>query len=216
MRRLRLAPLAVALLLLTGCGASTVNATPTTTSSTTPVPSEKPAAQTHLVAGLDQVELIAGTETKNASYQNAKGLLALLESATGTLPTPEALADAPGYETNYVKYVWDGLSVIVDADLTGAASMTITGTEAQGVPIELESGVQVGATRADLIEAGAWALTPDEEPASAEQLGLGKQEVAGTESLTHPGEVGSLYALLILDQDSLTKIMVPSNDFSDL
>lgn len=66
-----------------------------------------------------------------------------------------------------VNYTWDGLKVFTDTAHEAPASVAITGSSLNGVPIMTEEGVAVGSTREELIDAGAWALVDAEDPRTA-------------------------------------------------
>lgn len=218
MRR-RLLPvlvLAASALVLTAC--TTPSGVPSSTPSAAPSssPSAEPEVDPQLVVTLDGLTFTDETGTTEATFDDSDALLALLETATGDRPAPEAVEDMPGYEFKLETYTWDGLRVTADSTGENPSWITVTGAEVDGVPITTEEGLTVGSTRADLLAADAWALVDSEDSATAAYLGLGGREVPDTQSLTHPGSVGIIFLLFSLDGDEVTQIMSPSNDFSDI
>lgn len=166
--------------------------------------------------GLDGIALTDDSGSTEASYDDSAALLALLEQATGTLPEPEALEGMEGYDMQLDAYRWDGLQVTAPHSGEGQAWIRVTGADVDGVALETEEGLAVGSARAELIDAGAWALVDTEDPATASELGLGGREVPDTQSLTRPGSVGIRFVMFSLEDDTVTQLMVPADDFSDL
>ncbi|WP_210274250.1 hypothetical protein [Microbacterium sp. Se63.02b] len=184
----------------------------TTSSSPAPTPEVDP----QMVVSLDGITATDASGTSSADYDDPTALLALLEKSTGELPEPETVEIFPGEPSTLQRFDWDGLSVLADSKRDSPASLTITAADISGIPVSTAEGLRVGSTRAELVDTGAWALTDDQDAATATDLGLGGQEVPGTQSLTHPGSVGILFTLFVLEGDTVTRILVPSNDFSDL
>jgi hypothetical protein len=212
-----LALLAGSAALLLGCApASSASSTPSSTPVTSPSASAEPEVDPQLVITLDGVSFTDDEGTTTAAYDDSAALLALLEDATGVLPAPEAVEGMEGYDVDMQSYDWDGLRILADSAGEGPASIAVTAAEVDGIAVTTEEGVGVGSTREELLDAGGWALVDDEDPATAANLGLGGREVPDTESLTHPGSVGTLYLLFLLDGDTVTQINAPANDFSDL
>ncbi|MFB8189960.1 hypothetical protein ACFC14_11580 [Microbacterium sp. NPDC055988] len=215
----RLAPaliLTASALLLLGCSSPT--AAPSASPAATPSASAsaEPEVDPQLVVMIDGVSFTDDGGTTTAEYADPDALLALLEDATGELPEPEPVEGMEGYDIEMQAYVWDGLRVLTDTAGESPASMAVTAAEVDGIPVTTTEGLQVGSSRADLLDAGAWGIVDTDDPATAEYVGLGESEVPGTESLTHPGSVGILYTLFRLDGDTVTQINVPANDFSDI
>ena len=203
-------------LLLLGCSSPTAapSASPAATPSTSA--SAEPEVDPQLVVTLDGVSFTDEGGTATAEFADPDALLALLEDATGELPEPEPVEGMEGYDVEMQAYVWDGLRVLTDTSGASPASIAVTAAEVDGIPVMTEEGLQVGSSRADLLDAGAWALVDEEDTATATELGLGRQEVPDTQSLTHPGSVGILYVLFLLETDAVTQIQSPANDFSDV
>ncbi|QNA92209.1 hypothetical protein [Microbacterium sp. Se5.02b] len=212
--------LATSALLLLGC-APAAPAAPTPTAEPTPMttsssPAPTPEVDPQMVVSLDGITATDASGTSSADYDDPTALLALLEKSTGELPEPETVEIFPGEPSTLQRFDWDGLSVLADSKRDSPASLTITAADISGIPVSTAEGLRVGSTRAELVDTGAWALTDDQDAATATDLGLGGQEVPGTQSLTHPGSVGILFTLFVLEGDTVTRILVPSNDFSDL
>ncbi|WP_396657368.1 hypothetical protein [Microbacterium oxydans] len=221
MRRSLLPALALAgaALLLAGCTSAPSAAEATTVPSSapsSPTPTPTPTVEPRIVVSLDGIAVTDETGTRDAAFDDPDAVLDLLEETTGQLPEPEKVETLPGYDFSFVNYTWDGLWVLTDTEHERAASAAITGASVGGVPITTEEGLSVGSTRAELLDAGAWALDDAEDPATAEFLGLGGREAPGTESLSRPGSTGIVYTLFWFDGDTVKQVQVPANDYSDL
>lgn len=211
-----LALLSVAVL-LTGCAGTTPSEAAPTNGSTAPTSaSPAPEVAAHLVVSIDGVSLVDGDTTTTAGFDDAAALLALLEDATGEAPDPTPLEDPPGYDMNLIAYDWDGVRVLMDESGTGYASIAVTSATMDGVPIATAEGLAVGSSRADLTAAQGWDQWDEDGDGIADYLGLGHQEVPGTVSLAHPGEVGIEFVLFQVTGDVVTQFQAPSNDYSDL
>lgn len=206
---------ASAVLLLTGCTSAPSTGTPSAEPS--PTSTQTPAVdEGHLVVALDALTFTDATGSETAPYADPAAVIALLEKATGEQAAREAVENPPGYEMNLEKHTWEGLFLTASADGTGSASIGVTADEVAGIPVATAEGLAPGATREELLDAGAWTLVDTEDAATAAHLGLGGAEVPGTVSLTHPGEVGKIFVLFVLEGDTVTQVQMPSNDFSDL
>lgn len=212
--------LAASALLLIGCAPTTSaepSAAPSSASSSpSPSPSPTPEIDPAIVVSLEDLTVTDASGTTSASFDDSTALLALLEKTTGELPEPETVEIFPGEPSTLQRYEWDGLTVVADSAVEGPARVRITAEEIGGMPITTTEGLHVGSTRAELLEVDAWALVDEEDAATAEYLGLGRKEVPGTESLTHPGSVGVQYMLFTLAGDTVTQFNAPADDFSDL
>lgn len=186
---------------------------PSEVSSPSPTPTETTSAQ--IVVSLDGLT-VTGAEERSADYTDSAALLELLQEVTGELPEAEGVEIFPGVPSTLEAYDWGGLRVLADSTGEAPASVSVTAAEVAGLPVVTEDGFRVGSTRSELRAADAWALTDAADPETASELGLGGREVPDTESLTRPGSTGIVYTMFVLDGDTVTKIMVPSNDFSDL
>lgn len=210
--------LAATALAVTACAPATsaeqsASPRPSETSSASPTPTETTSAQ--IVVSLDGLT-VTGAEERSADYTDSAALLELLQEVTGELPEAEGVEIFPGEPSTLKAYDWGGLRVLADSTGEAPASVSVTAAEVAGLPVVTEDGFRVGSTRTELRAADAWALTDAEDPATANELGLGGREVPDTESLTRPGSTGIVYTMFVLDGDTVTQIMVPSNDFSDL
>lgn len=211
------AVIAATTVILAGCaGGAPTTDPPEPPASETPPAAPTPDVEAHLVVAIDGITYVDESGTQTAAYDDGDAVLALLESATGDLPDPEPVEGMPGYESERERYSWDGLWVSVDVNLDGSLSLAVTGAEVDGIPVATEEGLSVGSTRQELMDADAWTLTDQEDAATAEYLGVGGEEVPGTQSLSRPGQVGILFVLHHLDGDVVKQIQVPADDFSDL
>lgn len=132
------------------------------------------------------------------------------------LPEPIALEDPPGYEVDLVSYDWEGLRISVTAGGAGDAGVRVSAPEVDGVPVETEQGLAVGASRTDVVEAGGHDLWDEDGDGIADYLGVGDEEVPGTTSLSRPGETGIRYVMVSIAADLVTHINSPANNYSDL
>ncbi|MFJ6427257.1 hypothetical protein [Microbacterium maritypicum] len=210
--------LAASALLLIGCTSAPSSTGPSTAPAAAPSPTPSATAEIEpqIVVSLDGIAVTDESGTRRADFADLDAVLNLVGEVAGGLPEPEKVEDPPGYEYGMVNYTWDGLKVFTDTAHEAPASVAITGSSLNGVPIMTEQGVAVGSTREELIDAGAWALVDAEDPRTAEFVGVGGREAPGTESLTHPGSVGIIFTLFWFDGDVVKQIQVPSNDYSDI
>lgn len=219
----RHAPLLVALAttaaLLSACAPEPAPdaSTPVPAASETMSATPTPAAESHLVVTIDGLEFVDGEETESADFENGAAVLALLENATGEAPSKAEFEDPPGYETDLVRYEWDGISVVTEESGEGAsAQVVVDSVTAGGVPITSLDGLTIGSTRDQVIAEQGWDVWDEDGDGVADYLGVGGQKVPGTTSLSRPGEIGILYVMFSLADDVVTKISAPANDFSDL
>jgi hypothetical protein len=188
---------------------------PATSETTSATPT--PASESHLVVTIDGLEFVDGEETESADFENGAAVLALLETATGEAPAKAEFEDPPGYETDLVRYEWDGISVVTEEGGEGAsAQIVVDSVTAGGVPITSLEGLTIGSTRDQVIAAQGWDVWDEDGDGVADYLGVGEQQVPGTTSLSRPGETGILYVMFSLADDVVTTISAPANDFSDL
>lgn len=204
--------------LLTACAPSAApgTATPSQTPAIEPSATSTPVEPAQLVIGIDEIQYIGDGDTAAASFDDAASVLALLEDATGELPTPTELESPPGYEIDDVRYDWSGLAVITGPGGTGQASVSVKAPDVDGVLITTDDGIAVGSSRTDVVIAGGWDVWDEDGDGIAEQVGVGHQEVEGTTSLARPGEAGIMFVLFLFDGDMVSEIQAPSNDYSDL
>ena len=190
----------------------------TTPPASTPSPSSSsaPASVGQMVIGLDSISHERDGSVDEIALDDGAALLALFESLNGFMPTGTEIEIFPGYPTGLFTYEWSEVMVTVSDQGVGY-SVVILAPTVNGVPIRTQEGIAVGSPRSDVITAGArdeW----DEQPQDgiAEDLSLGSREVPGTHSLSRPGSVGSEFLLLRMDGDTVARIIVPANDFSDI
>jgi hypothetical protein len=191
--------------------AATPAPTSTMSSTTTPPPTE----DDRVVVTLDGVDLVSGGVTDNAPYSDAAAVLALLEKATGVLPAPADFEDLPGYETNWVRYEWDGLVVVTEEGGTGTAQVTVRAATVDDVAITTEDGLGVGSTRDALVNAQGWDGWDEDGDGLADYIRVGRDEVADTTSLERPGEIGVRFLEFAIENDRVVQFYV-GNDFSDI
>ena len=208
-------------LLLVSCAptasdTSTPSPTAPTSSTTTPTPTPTPTDEgTRIIVSLDGVDLVAGDASDSARYSDAAAVLALLEEATGELPVPVDFEDMPGYETNWVRYEWDGLVVVTDEGGTGAAKVTVRATTIGDVPVTTEDGLGVGSTRDALANAQGWDGWDEDGDGVADYVRLGRDEVPDTTSLERPDEIGVNFLEFAVENDVVVSFWL-GNDYSDI
>jgi len=169
------------------------------------------------VVTIDGLELVDGERRESVDFEDGAAVLALLETATGEAPTMAEFEDPPGYETDLVRYEWDGISVVTEEGGEGASShIAVDAVTAGGVPISSQEGLTIGSTRDEVVAAQGWDVWDEDGDGVADYLGVGEQEVPGTTSLSRPGETGIRYVMFSLADDVVTTINAPANDFSDL
>lgn len=150
-----------------------------------------------------------------AGFDDGAGALALLGDALGSTPEGEQYEGYP-----ITSYDWGGLSLTVtrtSAD-DARASIGVTAADADGIEFRTaEGGISVGATREEALAAGAEPGGYDgDDDGRPEYLMLEAQEAPGTQSLERTGEAGREFVMLTVEDDVVTGIQAPSNDFSDL
>lgn len=212
-------PLSAAAVLLAACAPEP--STPSTpapaasASASAPSPSATPTTAQQVVYSLDGLELVSGDTDATASFDDAAAVLSLLEDATGQLPEPTEIEDLPGYETDWVRFEWDGVDVRTDTGGVGVASVTVTGSTVDGIVIRTAGGLGVGSTRDELVGAGAQDGWDEDGDGIADVLRVGYREAPGTVSLEDPDDTGSLFIEFQLEDDVVTRFWV-GDDFSDL
>ncbi|WP_139230922.1 hypothetical protein [Microbacterium sp. cf046] len=203
----------VAVLCLTGCAPSSPGTGGPAASSTSPPSSAtppSPVSDAALVVTLDGLEVQRTDGADVVGYADTADLVALIEGLVGA--APEVSRD-DRHEVDF--YNWPGVTVI--GSVAGPASVAFTASELGGLPITTVEGLAVGSTREEALSAGAWNGGWDADgDGTPEFLGIGSREVPGTESMTHPGSVGTQFVFLLMDGDLVEQIQAPSNDFSDL
>lgn len=218
--RSALAAVSAALLLLamTGCTAAPPVSAPTSpaASSAAPTPSPPPAPGKPgtLTIAVDGVTFEGDGETRTAGFTDGQAIIDLLHDTTGSLPDGVAVDDLEGYESGVVVYDWDGIAVFLAPD--GRARVSVEAPSIGAVRIQTVAGLGVGSSRTDAVKAQAWDQWDDDGDGLADYLGIGEREVPGTESLSRPDFVGIEFVLLVMEDDAVTEIQAPADDFSDL
>jgi hypothetical protein len=213
-RRLVIALAACLCFVVTAC--SPLAQTPNTSSSSpgvSPTQSSTPAVQSRLNLTLDGVTRLRAGQEDQIAFSDVKGMLALFTSVTGASPKMTKIADLPGYSLNLTSYEWSGVKILADEK---HASISVTGSTVNGVPILTDQGISVGSSRAEVVAGQGWAVGDQNGDGAADQLGLGRREVPGTQSLSHPGSTGIRFLLVIMNGNTVQEIQSPSDDFGDL
>lgn len=178
-----------------------------------PTPTPSPSAA--LVVGAEALTYEHDGQSERFVYQDdGEALLALVEDLTGEpregvdIEDPWGNGDVVG-----AKYEWDEIVVSVLGERT---SVSVSAAAVGGVPLATEEGVAVGATRDAVADAGGFDVYDEDGDGVADEMAIGAVEVPGTESLANPGEVGVVYAMVRLENDTVFEIQSPGNDFSDV
>lgn len=204
--------------MLSACAPADTVGTPTPTAGDSAAPSPSPSAASArtLVLGVDGLAVVEGeAQTESFPLDAPESLLTLVEELTGEPRSGEDFEDPWGNgEVWGTTYTWDDITISVLKD--GPASVTVLATTIGGVPVSTAGGVMVGATRDAVIAAGGWDEWDEDGDGVADHLGLDEQDVEGTQSLSRPGEVGRQFVSVALEDDLVTALRTPANDFSDL
>lgn len=200
-----------ACIVLAGCSptARPAETTPTSASSS-PSPSSTLAASERLIVTVDGVTYAHSKTEDTVVFSDPKNLLVLVEKAIGLSPTVTKIEDRPGYVFNASAYEWNGM--MIRATETHA-SIRVTKSAVNGIPVQTKQGIAVGSSRADVLSNQGKNPYSDNKENS---LALDFQEDPGTSSLSHPGSVGVSYILLPMMKDAVERILSPSNDYTDL
>ena len=162
---------------------------------------------TGLVMTLDGVTLrnSDGSMGDTAPFSDGPGLLALLSHLFGTTPIP-----APGT----TDYDWGGLDLKLFDDTT--AGLVVTASEVASITVQTSEGIEVGSTQGQ-VKAAASSGTEFATPGtSLAYYGLQARPHPGTESLAHPGQVGSDYINVDLANNVVDSLYAPGGDWQDL
>ncbi|HWL79097.1 hypothetical protein [Microbacterium sp.] len=151
--------------------------------------------------------------TETISLDDGPGILAALEEITGHAP-PAVELDG-WYDRGLVEYEWPEVRVLMSVEDQSQVWITVSAPEIDGVPFRTAEGIAVGSTRADAVAAGAVDLWDEDQDGIADHLQLGRHEVPGTTSLV-TGEIGILFVELAVEDDVVSRISAPMNDFSDI
>jgi hypothetical protein len=179
------------------------------TASTSPQPT--PADE--VVLSMETFVYTRDGVTETISLDDGARILAALEEITGHVPTPVELDE--WHSRGLVEYEWPHVRVLMSAEDQSRVWITVSAPEIDGVPFRTVEGIAVGSTRADAVAAGASDLWDEDGDGIADHLQLGRHEVPGTTSLV-TGEVGILFVELAVEDDVVSRISAPMNDFSDI
>jgi len=224
MRIIRASALVVLALTLASCTSTAQTAStssPTTTApveAATPSPSPNasvPAETAALAVSLDRIASFdaSGTETGDAKLADPAAVVVLMTQALGAPISQDHHSDAPEYTLTK----WDGVLVRV-SDGSSDARIIISSAASGGVALRSASGVFVGMNRDTAIAAGATpgATFTDAAGSLHEILTSQRVERPGTNSLTSPGQTGSVFVQHEVVDGTVTHILTPGDDFSDL
>ncbi len=167
-----------------------------------------------MTIGLDSVSYEHDGRVDVIALDDGASVLALFESINGFLPTGTEIEYPPGYPTGLFTYRWS--EVIVAVSDQGPADFVILSPTINGVPIQTTEGIAVGSSRSEVVAAGVRDYMDEDDDGVADHLALGSREVPGTRSLDRDGFVGAEFLLLVIYGDTVERIIVPANDFSDL
>jgi len=214
-RRRRLAALMVVGFVLTGCAASATETSPSPTAHTTsptPSASASPVASSVVTVTLDGLTDPGGGT--GVAFEHVDEIVTFVGELAGSAPTVSDVEDPWGNGTSIgTRYEWDD---IVVTTFDGPASVWLRSATVGETSFETAGGIAVGSTRAEAMAAGAWDVYDEDGDGVADQLGIGAREVPGMQSLSNPGSVGVEFLLLGIEDDVVTEIQVPSDDFSDI
>jgi hypothetical protein len=181
-----------------------------------PVASPTPPPVNQLTITLDGIVYAHGNTKKLVPLSDGHGLLALFQTLTGVMPSGvDVESPFAGYDSGRKSYEWSDVKVIL-SDSSGANGIAVLAPAVNGVPIRTEEGISVGSKREDVMAAHGWDVYDENSDGIADDVGLGSREVAGTQSLSHPGSVGIEYLLVRMKGDAVEQIQIPANDFSDI
>ena len=167
-----------------------------------------------MIIGLDRISYEHDGRVDVVALDDGASVLALFESINGFLPTGTEIEYPPGYPTGLFTYRWS--EVILTVSDQGPADFVILAPTINGVSIQTTQGIAVGSSRSEVIAAGGRDYVDEDEDGTADYLALGSREVPGTRSLARDGFVGSEFFLLVMSGDTVERIGVPANDFSDI
>lgn len=142
-------------------------------------------------------------------------MIAAMTSLTGSSPTIEVLERYQGWGPEITRYQFDGIAVLSQTG-TDFATVSITSATIGGSSVRTLGGIGIGSSLSDVIAdggVGEWDSDGDGDP---NYYILDPVDVPGTESLTHPGQVGISFVLVRIDNDVVTEMQAPGNDFTDL
>lgn len=200
-------------LLVTGCSSATGNWGTPPSSDASPAPTSTPGTSDRLIVTLDGVTYVHDGAQSEVTFENSKSLLALLTKVAGEGPKVAKVEDLPGYSLNLTSYQWTGVKIIAGE---GTARISITGAALNGIPVQTDTGISIGSSRADVVADDGKDVFDSNSDGVADQLALGSRVEPGTNSLSHPGSPGTSFILLVMNENTVQQIQSPSDDFSDL
>jgi hypothetical protein len=186
----------------------------TTASTPSPIPSSTSTPVESMIIGLDSISYEHDGRVDVIALDDGASVLAIFESINGFLPTGNEIESAPGYPTGLIAFRWS--EVIVTVSDQGPANFVILSPTINGVSIQTTEGIAVGSSRSEVMAAGVRDYVDEDKDGTADHLALGSREVPGTRSLDRDGFVGAEFLLLVMYGDTVERILVPANDFSDL
>jgi hypothetical protein len=197
----------------TAARAPTLTATPASTAPPTPSPTVT-EAEPALIVSLDDITVTRAGETEETPLADGSAIVALVTELADAAPQETAIEDPWGNgEVWGTRYEWPDAVVSV---FDGQANLIVRSPRIGAAPVATAAGISVGSTRAEVVAADGWDEWDEDGDGVADHLGIAGREVAGTSSLSRPGEVGIEYISLTLAQDVVTEIHLPANDFSDI
>ncbi|MGO1770719.1 MAG: hypothetical protein ACTHZX_12270 [Microbacterium sp.] len=148
-----------------------------------------------------------------AGFDDGDGVLELLGDALGSTPEGEQYEGYP-----IVTHDWGDAALTLTGDADAHASIGVSAAEVDGSAFQTaEGGIAVGATREEALAAGAEGGGYDGDgDGEDDYLILEARDVPDAESLERPGEQGREFVMLAIEDDAVTGIHAPANDFSDL
>ncbi|CAN5184421.1 hypothetical protein BH11ACT3_BH11ACT3_02860 [soil metagenome] len=207
------ASIAIALtLLISGCAPSSPTETTGPGESPDPTPTSTPPAEPEappaLVLSVDGISLEDGdgNEVASAPRDAPDQVIQLVTDALGA---PTSTSSDPFGD----HFEWAGVGV----DSRGWATVGFSTASSGGYDLRAEDGITVGSTRADVL-----ALTPldvaydGDGDGKSDSLGLEPEPEPGTESLAHPGNVGTSYIEAFFAGDEVSRLVSPWGDWRDI
>lgn len=208
--------IAGASILLVACAAP--SAEPPAASSSAPAPATSPsptASPSTSSSALITLDGFADPEGgTGVPFDRADEVVTYVGKLAGEAPVVTDIEDPWGNGTSMgTRYEWNGIGVSVFGEY---ANVWVSQPVVGATRLTTAEGVGVGSTRAEATAAGAWEVYDDDGDGAADVLGIGSREVAGTTSLSRPGQDGIEYVLLRVEDDVVTQIQAPADDFSDI
>jgi hypothetical protein len=197
-------------IVLAGC-APTGTATPTTDPQPTVTVTPEPAADPELVLGVDGIDLVdeTGAVTSRAPMTDAAAVLALITAALG--PSSGFESSEFGDSTDW----GDAVSVI--SNPANFAFVNFFAPDAGGYDLVTSEGITVGSPVTDVqaLEYYDEDFDGDGDGVS-DILGLEPREEPGTDSLSHPGDVGTSYIAAFIQDGAVWRLGSPAGDWRDV